>query len=89
MGTRGAGTRIWWRSFLNESLKNRVASVFSQRMHKAPAEAGAKCEGRLAQNEASSSSITSLSIVSMINFVLVSNGRKFFAKKDATAILPS
>src|ERR1700731_2017773 len=41
------------------------------------------------QNDASSSSMTSLSIVSNTARVLVSSGRKFFAKNDATAILPS
>ena len=55
---------------------------------KAPAEAGAFAETS-DQNDASSSSITSLSSVSMTSLVLVSSGRKFFAKNDATAILPS
>ena len=42
-----------------------------------------------AQKAASSSSMTSLSRVSTTWRVLVNNGRKFFAKNDATAILPS
>jgi hypothetical protein len=41
------------------------------------------------QNAASSSSMMSLSIVSSTWRVLVNSGRKFFEKKDATAILPS
>ncbi len=41
------------------------------------------------QKLASSSSMTSLSRFSMMDRVLVSSGRKFFAKNDATAILPS
>ena len=41
------------------------------------------------QNAASSSSMISLSIVSSTWRVLVNSGRKFFAKNDATAILPS
>gem|GEM_PF-3708795 len=42
-----------------------------------------------AQNAASSSSMISLSMDSSTARVLVSSGRKFFAKNEATAILPS
>lgn len=41
------------------------------------------------QNAASSSSMMSLSRFSSTERVLVSNGRKFLVKNDATAILPS
>jgi hypothetical protein len=52
-------------------------------------ENGGFCYAVWDQNEASSSSMISLSIASNTARVLVSSGRKFFAKNEATAILPS
>ena len=60
----------------------------SGRRRKGPPPSWGPCAKR-GQKLASSSSIASLSRVSITSLVLVSSGRKFFAKNDATAILPS